>query len=607
MKKITTLLGLGMLLCPMLFAQTSGGPDAYGYVWRDSNDPNGPTYNWLNIQDIGIQVMGLTDDNSSSVIPMGMHFHYYWYDVNEMVLGSNGWISFDNVSNIAHCFPTIPVAGGQADNYLAPFMTDLIFNAAGTNAGMYYTYDSSNERFIISYLNVPWWQQASPGYAGSNTFQVIFSAQDSSITFQYKDMDQEALADNAGCFSDLIIGIENITGNIGMGLDQYIENVPADNYAIKFYPPDVALINIPDATPAWNQNEQNKGFFVESGVDFVLQTDIKNVGNTDITTDIDVTVQVETLQSAQTYTGTDVISGLAAGANSTLSMAPAANLSPGQYYFNTIVNNSSDVNPGNNIRVTEVNAVDLSLSNVLLSYATQNPPDGNVGWTGGGGMAVFMEPPSFPADLNSVEAFVAPSLIGASEFTMEVLAPDGIDGLPGTVLESVTVPANSYTINSWVNVPLNTPVELTSGGVYISFLHGADGVYLGSETTGPISRQTYEFVGGTWAAYRENTTVDVLINGRFDIVSTIGVNDLDKEIGLTIFPNPNKGEFEIHTEQIATGAEVEVWNTMGALIYTNELSSQNRLKIDLGDIRSGIYLVKITDGDRVLTEKLVVH
>ncbi len=589
----------------MLYSQTSGGPDAYGYVWRDSNDPNGPTYSWLNIQDVGIQVTGLTDDNSSSVIPMGMDFHYYWYDVDEVVIGSNGWIAFNPVSNIAHCFPTIPVAGGQADNYLAPLMTDLIMNAAGTSAKVYYWHDTSNDRFVISYIDVPWWQQASPGYVGSNTFQVILSSQDSSITLQYKDMDQGALADNAGCFSDLIVGMENITGNIGIGLNQYTEVVPADNYVIKFYPPEVALIEIPDATPVWNQNEQNKGFFVESGTNFTLQTDIKNVGNADISTDINVTVQIESLQSVQTYSSTDVIAGLSAGANSVLSLTPDANLSPGQYYFNTVINNSSDINPGNNTRVTEVNAVDLSLTNVLLSYATQNPPDANVGWTGGGGMGVFMEPPSFPADLNSVEAYVVSGINGASEFTMEVLAPDGPNGLPGTVLETVTVAANTYVPDTWVNVALNTPVELTSGGIYISFLHGADGVFLGTEIAGPISRQTYEFVGGTWAVYRENTAVDVLINGRFDIVSTVGIADRDEIKGLIIYPNPTNGMFDILTERFSDRAVVEVFNSVGSLVFRNALGNQNKVRVDLGETLSGIYFVRIMDGNQIFTDKVI--
>ncbi|MBK9637180.1 MAG: hypothetical protein IPO63_04960 [Bacteroidetes bacterium] len=49
-----------------LYAQTSGGPDAYGNVWRDSNDPNGPTFNWIDLPSnpSAELVTGLSDDNA---------------------------------------------------------------------------------------------------------------------------------------------------------------------------------------------------------------------------------------------------------------------------------------------------------------------------------------------------------------------------------------------------------------------------------------------------------------------------------------------------------------------------------------------------------------
>lgn len=607
MKKIFTLIGVLLIGAPHIFAQTSGGPDAFGYTWKDSNDPNGPAYSWLNIQDVGVQVNGLTDDNASSTIQMGMDFHYYWYDVSAIRVGSNGWLSFDNTSNIAHCFPTIPVAGGSSDNYLAPFMTDLIMNAAGTNAEVYYWHDSSNDRFVVSYIDVPWWQSASPGYVGLNTFQVILSNTDSSITFQYKEMDQASLADNAGCASDLIIGMENNTGNIGLGLNQFTESVPADNYAIKFYAPAVALIDIPDVSPVWNQTPDNKGFFIESGTDFTLATNIKNVGNADIATDINVSSELENLAFVQVYSSNDVINGLTAGSSSFLSLTPDANVAAGQYYFNTVITNNSDINPGNNSRVTEVNAVDVSQPDVVLSYATQALPDGNVGWTGGGGMGVFIQPPVLPAELTAVDVHLTAGVNGADAFTVEVLAPDGIGGLPGTVLETVNVAANSYTVDAWVNVPLASPVAVSTGGIYLAVHHGADGVFIGTETTGPISRQTYEYVGGSWAVYRENSTVDMLINGHFGFNPPVGVNDAVNENGFSIYPNPTNGMVEIVSQDVIENGIVEVFNSLGQVVLRRDLNQSNRLVLDLQNHTKGIYFVSISNDDTVVTRRVIVR
>ena len=74
----------------------TGGPDAYGYVWEDSNEPGGPAYSWVDITNTGTLVSGLADDNSVGMFPMGMSFHYYWGDYSQIKIGSNGWIGFEN-------------------------------------------------------------------------------------------------------------------------------------------------------------------------------------------------------------------------------------------------------------------------------------------------------------------------------------------------------------------------------------------------------------------------------------------------------------------------------------------------------------------------------
>lgn len=220
------------------FAQTSGGPDAYGYMWYNSNDAQGPTYNWIDITTSGTQVSGLSDDNAVPFITMSQPFHYYWSDYTEIKIGSNGWISFNNIANIASCFPSIPTSGGSGDNYLAPFMSDLIF---GVGSGEVWYYDDiANSQFIVSYINVPWWSSSAPGYVGSNTFQVILSSADSSITFQYQTLDGANFISSGSCPSYLKIGIENVTGNIG--LEVYNNVVSGNNHAVRFEYPSLVII-----------------------------------------------------------------------------------------------------------------------------------------------------------------------------------------------------------------------------------------------------------------------------------------------------------------------------------------------------------------------------
>ncbi len=580
MKNLLTLLAI-MLSFQIASAQTSGGPDAFGYTWRDSNDPNGPTFDWVDITTNGTLVTGLTDDNATPFITMdGMVFRYYWSDITKLIIGSNGWIGFSPTSNIAHCFPTIPFAGGSADHFLAPMMTDLLISQPGFDAEVYYYHDQPNERYIVSYIEAPWWNVNSPGYLGSNTFQVILSSQDSSITYQYLDVDQVNLNDQVGCLQDLIVGIENVTGDIG--LQVYQEIVPADDYAIKFYYPDPVTFSIQDAGPQWNQNVENKGQFMLAQSDFNLQTGIFNFGNADITSEIEVTGTLANLSNTNVYTGVDTLPNLSAGGTSTVVFSDPANLSAGQYYYQTQTVNSDDINPGNNNSITEINAVDMSQGNFMLSYATQNVPLTSVLWQGGdGGAGVYLKPPSYPVTLDSVAVYILDAG-GAQNFRIEVYDDDLGSNIPGTNIATEIVSGTSFVPNTWVNVPLTNPIELTSGGVFIGWIHIVNStVGLGTEQVGPISRQSFEYIGGNWAVYRENDNTELLINGYF---------------------TTECGSFTVNTESIqqtscfgASDGSIDVTVTGGTAPYTYNWDNAIGAVEDPTGLTSGVHVLTVTD------------
>ena len=52
----------------------SGGPDAYGYTWTDS-DEEGNFYTWTEISETGTEITTLMDDNRVGPFDMGFDFH----------------------------------------------------------------------------------------------------------------------------------------------------------------------------------------------------------------------------------------------------------------------------------------------------------------------------------------------------------------------------------------------------------------------------------------------------------------------------------------------------------------------------------------------------
>ena len=169
MKKTLFLLSMvfGLLFSGKSFA--GGGPDSFGYIWLDSNDPGGPTYNWIDIKvkTGATQVKLLSDDNTKGPFSIPFNFHYYWYDVKQFWVGSNGYVIFNN-GQMSHPFPAIP-SSAQPNDYLAVMESDLNFDGANNPGECYYWFNAAKDTLIVSWLNAPFYDSVDPNqYQGSN-------------------------------------------------------------------------------------------------------------------------------------------------------------------------------------------------------------------------------------------------------------------------------------------------------------------------------------------------------------------------------------------------------------------------------------------------------
>jgi hypothetical protein len=129
-------------------AEGHGGPDPYGYHWRDSNDPHGPVFAWVDAQ--GGSAIGLGDDDFAAGIALGFTFNYYGTDYATIGVGSNGWLSF-NGSGTGY-----PTRVPQVDAYagaIAPYARDLAARSA--RYIRYLTYGTAPDRsFVIEYNGI---------------------------------------------------------------------------------------------------------------------------------------------------------------------------------------------------------------------------------------------------------------------------------------------------------------------------------------------------------------------------------------------------------------------------------------------------------------------
>lgn len=552
------------------FAQSGqGGPDAYGYTWIDSNEPGGPTYGWIDIANpsSGIQVFGLGDDNVVGPFNMANNqpFHFYWYDVTQFWIGSNGYIAFNNV-NIASPFPSIPASGGPND-FIAAMMSDLKFDGAGNPAECWI--GRFTDSTIISYINVPFWDLTPAGYSGSNTFQIILDDSDSSI---YINVQQQT---GTGFQVQGVIGIENTTG--GVGLEHSFNQFPSPLYSIKFEYPDVVTYQATDGRVNWNDNSKNKGVFVgANGAPIDLVTNVGNSGNQPLSPFTATGKIISSLGSTILTTSTSV-PALSPGQDTTLtypnSWSPG---SPGTYVQQTTISGiAGDLVSSNNTLDREVVVIDTTQSSITLDY-TNGVSNGSLSWNGGnGGVAMYFLPPTHPAKITQM-AFYHVSNTGASSFSAMLYRDDGPNGSHGTLLDSVYVPAASILLNAYTTVPLTTPITIADSGVYVLWRMDGANLNIGSTNTGPTSRHAYEVLDGVWAAYRAFDTEDFLISLTYEpvYVEDIGASSIDNPTGNVTSPQlvrvylRNYGQtpvnqFDVHY-QLANGPVVtEAYNGSG--------------------------------------------
>ena len=127
----------------------------------------------------------------------------------------------------------------------------------------------------------------------------------------------------------------------------------------------------------------------------------------------------------------------------------------------------------------------------------------------------------------------------------------------------------------------------------------------------------YEFFSGD-SVMINSTNEPLLLNpGEFRLYSDvelgvplypIATEEIvgQQEFPVNIFPNPTNGHFAIQFEQPMRGLEIEIYNISGQRIWTKDnVVAGNLVRLPF-DAPSGIYFVKIRDGERATVKKLVV-
>lgn len=156
---------------------------------------------------------------------------------------------------------------------------------------------------------------------------------------------------------------------------------------------------------------------------------------------------------------------------------------------------------------------------------------------------------------------------------------------------------DSNSVQFWMGTASGSPI----GGLYNNwgnepdnFGSGQDGLAL-ALTNWPLGSISQ------WNDVDHNNTLYYVI--EYDAV--VGINDINFNNQLNIFPNPISNFITIQTTEY-TFNEVTIINLKGQELRSIKLNNVNYQKMDLSDLKKGIYLLKIvSDSGQSITRKVV--
>jgi hypothetical protein len=317
---------------PMLLGR--GGPDAFGYMWVDSDEGDGPVYDWIDISGDGTEITtwnGTVDDGYVTDIPIGTTFNFYGMDYTSVTVSTNGWISF--LTQTSNYLSNSAIPNTANPNAIVAVEWDDL--DGGTVGHCYYYYDAGENRFIVSWVGWPYY----PDPTDPHDLQVILDADDMSITTQY--------GNNASAWqTDVTVGIENETGTDGLQVANGVAYLRND-LALKYYVPQLA-------------HDMGAGAFAgvpgsgEIGTPITAQVTFRNWGE-----NTETNIPVRLIITPGTYNQTYTIATLDAGQTANVTFPSFTPTTGGLFTFTAIAELPGDGNVTNDTSETSCAVFDM--------------------------------------------------------------------------------------------------------------------------------------------------------------------------------------------------------------------------------------------------------
>jgi hypothetical protein len=480
-------------------ATISGGPDGFGYTWNDH------PYQWIDIRGLNHtnEVAGLGDDNVVGFFDFTLDppFRYFWYEVNQFCLGSNGYISFSDANLMAHPFQRPPSIRRPQDVLFA-LVDDLTFIYDGGDTGhVYYNWEDFGDTLIVQFQDVPFWANVPGGCDGLNTFEIILVAQpDTQGTIIYQYHTQEGSGSGTR-----YLGWEEMSGQIGWEIPNS-EAAPGEAIIIENTDPQNPEIT--DMAVLEAIREDNKGFLAYRGGTVEIWATLKNMGNQYVS-DASARCVIERMPGGTVvYDQIKEFGDFEPGQVKTISWDASYQCNDGTgTYAITVTQLLEDFYAPNDEVVVEMQVIVFPAE---ITYA-----DGSMEscWAWGeswcGWATRFCVPDSVLGDslwVSEVSAFICSGILPC-DIWLVLMDDNGPGGSPGdTLADSLITISPGTPLFDWITFTVDPPVAFNEGdcfyGVYAQ-PHEYN-PYFGKDEDPPYSLQGWQYRGSVWEVFRDN-------------------------------------------------------------------------------------------------------
>lgn len=133
---------------------------------------------------------------------------------------------------------------------------------------------------------------------------------------------------------------------------------------------------------------------------------------------------------------------------------------------------------------------------------------------------------------------------------------------------------------------------------------GGSNIFEGNDFTTPV---LYEDTVYYVEAYNGCNSSDprIAVEVEVNICTGVAVQQVSAEVsGMSVFPNPNQGSFEILTDKITEGT-MDLTDHTGRIILSRNFRD-GKITVENPELANGFYIVRIKNDDRIAFQKIVI-